>query len=52
MDAGHVQNAQARGGTATARAYDLRHSFVSLLIHEGQSILESLGRRVTHRRHA
>src|SRR5918999_1013449 len=23
-----------------ARAYDLRHSFVSLLIHEGQSILE------------
>jgi integrase len=24
----------------TARAYYLRHSFVSLLIHEGQSILE------------
>ena len=27
-------------GLPTARAYDLRHSFVSLLIHEGQSILE------------
>jgi hypothetical protein len=27
-------------GLPNARAYDLRHSFVSLLIHEGQSILE------------
>src|SRR5687767_3077864 len=27
-------------GLPKARAYDLRHSFVSLLIHEGQSILE------------
>ena len=27
-------------GKAKARPYDLRHSFVSLLIHEGQSILE------------
>ena len=31
---------QARVGLPNARAYDLRHSFVSLLIHEGQSILE------------
>jgi len=27
-------------GLPTGHAYDLRHSFVSLLIHEGQSILE------------
>jgi integrase len=27
-------------GLPNARAYDLRHSYVSLLIHEGQSILE------------
>ncbi len=27
-------------GLPTARAYDLRHAFVSLLIHEGPSILE------------
>jgi hypothetical protein len=27
-------------GLPTSRAYDLRHSFVSLLIHRGQSILE------------
>src|SRR5215210_8559789 len=40
MDPGHLQSGQARGGTSHGARYDLRHSFVSLLIHEGQSILE------------
>jgi len=34
------QPAAAAGGAPTARPYDLRHSFVSLLIHEGMSVVE------------
>jgi integrase len=37
---GTFRAAKLAVGLPTARAYDLRHSFVSLLIHEGQSILE------------
>jgi integrase len=37
---GAFRDAKLAAGLPTARAYDLRHSFVSLLIHEGQSILE------------
>jgi hypothetical protein len=37
---GAFRAAKLAVGLPTARAYDLRHSFVSLLIHEGQSILE------------
>jgi len=37
---GAFREAKIAAGVADARAYDLRHSFVSLLIHEGQSILE------------
>jgi integrase len=37
---GTFRAAKLAAGLPTARAYDLRHSFVSLLIHEGQSILE------------
>jgi integrase len=37
---GRFRAAKLAAGLPTARAYDLRHSFVSLLIHEGQSILE------------
>jgi integrase len=37
---GAFRNAKVAAGVPDARAYDLRHSFVSLLIHEGQSILE------------
>jgi hypothetical protein len=37
---GTFKAAKLAVGLPTARAYDLRHSFVSLLIHEGQSILE------------
>jgi hypothetical protein len=39
MDPGH-RAAKLAVGLPRARAYDLRHSFFSLLIHEGQSILE------------
>jgi len=34
------QPAAVAGGAPTARPYDLRHSFVSLLIHEGMSVVE------------
>jgi integrase len=37
---GTFRAAKLAVGLPNARAYDLRHSFVSLLIHEGQSILE------------
>jgi integrase len=37
---GTFRAAKLAVGLPRARAYDLRHSFVSLLIHEGQSILE------------
>jgi integrase len=37
---GTFRAAKLAVGLPAARAYDLRHSFVSLLIHEGQSILE------------
>jgi len=37
---GTFRAAKLAVGLPKARAYDLRHSFVSLLIHEGQSILE------------
>jgi integrase len=37
---GTFRAAKLAAGLPRARAYDLRHSFVSLLIHEGQSILE------------
>src|SRR5215204_698821 len=37
---GTFRAAKVAVGLPNARAYDLRHSFVSLLIHEGQSILE------------
>lgn len=37
---GAFAKAKKAAGVPTARAYDLRHSFVSLLIHEGVSILE------------
>jgi integrase len=37
---GTFRAAKVTAGLPTARAYDLRHSFVSLPIHEGQSILE------------
>jgi integrase len=37
---GTFRAAKLAAGLPTARTYDLRHSFVSLLIHEGQSILE------------
>jgi integrase len=37
---GAFRAAKLTVGLPDARAYDLRHSFVSLLIHEGQSILE------------
>jgi integrase len=37
---GTFSAAKLAAGLPTARAYDLRHSFVSLLIHEGQSILD------------
>ena len=37
---GTFRAAKLAAGLPTARAYDLHHSFVSLLIHEGQSILE------------
>jgi integrase len=37
---GSFRAAKLTVGLTGARAYDLRHSFVSLLIHEGQSILE------------
>jgi integrase len=37
---GAFRAAKLAVGLPNARAYDLRHSFVSLLIHEGQSILE------------
>jgi integrase len=37
---GAFRAAKLAVGLSHARAYDLRHSFVSLLIHEGQSILE------------
>jgi integrase len=37
---GAFRDAKLAVGLPLARAYDLRHSFVSLLIHEGQSILE------------
>jgi integrase len=37
---GTFRAAKLAVGLPTARAYDLRHSFVSLLIHEGQSILD------------
>ena len=39
-----------RPGSSRARPYDLRHSFVSLLIAEGVSSSRSRGRRVTRRR--
>jgi integrase len=34
------QPATAAAGLEGARPYDLRHSFVSLLIHEGRSIVD------------
>lgn len=37
---GAFRTAKLAVGLHGTRAYDLRHSFVSLLIHEGQSILE------------
>jgi integrase len=37
---GAFRTAKLAVGLQGTRAYDLRHSFVSLLIHEGQSILE------------
>jgi integrase len=37
---GPFRAAKLAVGLPNARAYDLRHSFVSLLIHDGQSILE------------
>jgi integrase len=37
---GTFRAAKLAVGLPNARAYDLRHAFVSLLIHEGQSILE------------
>jgi integrase len=40
LDPGSVPRSKLAVGLPTARAYHLRHSFVSLLIHEGQSILE------------
>jgi integrase len=40
LDPGAFRAAKLALGLPAARTYDLRHSFVSLLIHEGQSILE------------
>jgi site-specific recombinase XerD len=32
--------ARAAAGVAQARPYDLRHSFASLLLHEGRDVIE------------
>ena len=44
---GAFRAAKLAVGLPNARAYDLRHSFVSLLIHEGQSIL-AVARQAGH----
>jgi len=39
MATAHVRCAFKAAGVAHARPYDLRHSFASLLLHEGRSVI-------------